>query len=148
MIEHDERDDYDDLRYEWPLADAETVLLPAGIMWVLGFVQLLLTQLGMVYMWIVTFENDREDANSSVLCSSLFIWPIMTASAVVMMIGADRFRRFQQYRLVFSATIITLLSLPCFCLAVFQVPLAIWIIVLLVRGDVRGRFEANQKGPA
>ncbi len=153
MSEHDQREDYDDKPDRGRLASKEIVAWPASVMWVLGLMQCVFTQVGLVFLacmfvaegldagksfgeiWQTAFSEEAE-------VLTLLAWPIVTACAVLVMQGANDLRRFRRYPLVIASVVLTFLSIPFIYLGVLGIPLSIWLALLLLRRDVRARFEA------
>lgn len=157
MSEHDEREDYDDLHYTGPLARRGIAGWPGSLMWVFGVVQLIAVQLVLgavaflyILMGIVDDGKSVAEVGADVLDSGNWVgfvaWPVLTAGPIIVIVAANNFRRFRRYQLVVAGAILTLLAFPFFYLAIFQLPLGIWLIVILLRRDVRARFEAVDRG--
>jgi hypothetical protein len=154
MSEHDERDDYDDADWVDVLAAKHLVRWPGAAMWTFGVVQLILVQLWIAFivtMWtLANFVDDdrtfaeawRTVTNNRALWGSFVLWPIATICACAMIHGANGFRRYDRYSWAVVGAILLSLSVPCPCLLVAQLPFGIWSIVLLLRRDVRARFDA------
>jgi hypothetical protein len=157
MSEHDQRDDYDDEPERGRLASKGIVAWPASAMWVFGLMQCVFAQI-FVAFWGYLFVSEgleegkslaeiiqqilaQEEAVVAIVC-----WPIATACTLVVMQGANNLRRFQRYPLVAIGAVLTFLSIPLIHLGVLGIPLAIWLMVLLIRRDVRARFEAVARG--
>jgi len=153
MSEHDQREDYDDEPDRGPLARKRIVAWPASAMWVLGLMQCIITQF-IVAFWTYLFVRIGLDDGKSlrdlleevlaneVALIALACWPMATACTVLVMRGANDLRRFQRYPWVVAAAVMTFLSIPFFYLGVLGIPLSLWIFILLLRRDVRARFEA------
>jgi len=157
VSKHDPREDYDDVFDMGPLAPAHIVQWPASMMWVFGLLQLIITQMGMaVFASSILFTiidehrtlgevwNSTKEQEAILL--ALPAWPIATVCTIVVMRAANDLKRFRRYPSVFAGAILTFLSLPFFYLGVVQVPLGIWLMVLLLRRDVQARFEAVARG--
>ena len=154
MTEHDPRDDYDDILDMGPQAPASLVRWPASMMWVFGLLQFIITQLWIAFLITVIvfthfvddnktlseFWNSVKDASNFWL--SVLVWPLASACTLLLMRAANELKRFRHYQLVVAGAILTVLSVPFIFLGVFQVPLGVWLIVLLLRRDVRAHFEA------
>jgi len=157
MIGHDERDDYDDERWDYQLPRTSVVRWPASAMWACGVVQLLGVQVwvGFVALLLVLVDLvDDDPALSDVwrkvcgepaLWGTFAAWPFATACALFVIRGANDLRRFRRYRWVVVAAVLTVFSVPVPCLAVLQVPVGVWVLLLLARRGVRARFEADAR---
>jgi len=158
MSEHDERENYDDI-LEWgPPAPPHIVRLPAAIMWGVGLSQFLIVQMwlailvgSLVFTHFVDDDKNLADAWDRVirkppLWGSFLGWPLATACTIIVMRGANDLKRFRRYHWVVVAATLTLLSVPIIFLGVVQVPLGIWLLWILLRRDVRARFEAVARG--
>jgi hypothetical protein len=153
VSEHDPRDDYDDEPWRDRASPKDLVRLPASIMWVFGLLQCIITQLYMGVGVATTAISLKDDGKSfrelwqtpkerEAMLALLVIWVIATLCTVAVMRGANDLKKFRRYRGVWAGAILTLFSVPFFYLGVIQVPLGIWLIVLLCRRDVQSRFEA------
>lgn len=158
MSEHDLREDYDDLHYQGPLARPEVVRWPASIMWVFGLLQLIIVQLWVGFLasilvmthivrdnkpWSEVWETATTEETFWI---SALAWPFLVAGPFVVIRAATHLRRFRRYPLVVAGVILTLLAFPFLYLAVLQLPLGIYLAILLLRRDVRARFEAVARG--
>jgi hypothetical protein len=153
MTGHDERDDYDDEGWGDQLAPAPVVHWPASAMWGFGVLQLILLQTWTAFvvalLVISHFVDDdrtlaelwRTITSSELVWMSLVGWPLATACAVVVIRGANDLGRFRHYWWAVTAAFLTLFSAPVVCLAPIQLPLGVWVLVVLARRDVRARFE-------
>ena len=153
MTVHDERDDYDDEPRGRPLAPDHVVRWPANVMWGLGWLQLIFTQFFAVLL--VTVEilvnfvdggktladlwRDFEDLDSYY---APVAWLLMTGCNIFVIRAGNDMRSFRRYWRVVVAAVMTTLAVPFVYFAVFQLPLGIWILVVIARRDVRARFEA------
>jgi hypothetical protein len=108
---------------------------------------------GRVFMAVFVINNFVDDDRTVAQAWQNFIrtdafwistlaWPAMTAATIVVISAANNLRRFRRYPLVITGTVLTLLAIPCSFVGVFQLPLGIWLLALLLRRDVRARFEA------
>ena len=138
MSGHDPRDDYDDLRERGPLARLESVRWPADTMWCLGLLQFCVVQAWMVFViFLITLAimgNSFAEMRDELIREPIFWvhvlgWPIATWAAVIVVRGGNDLRQFRRYPWVVGAAIITL-------------PLGVWFLAVLLRRDVRARFEA------
>ena len=158
MTDHDERDDYDDERWGDQLAPTSVVRWPASAMWGFGVLQLILLQTWTAFVVVLLVishfvDDDRTFADlwqtitrSELLWMSLAGWPFATAGTIAVIWGANSLRRFRHYWWTVTAACLTLFSVPIICLAPIQLPLGIWVLVVLARRDVRARFEAVARG--
>lgn len=154
MTDHDERDDYDDEPGRGPLAAQHIVHWPSSAMWAFGLLQMIFAQ-----MWIAFFatllvitnfvDDDRtwsdvwdQLKDEEAVWMTLAGWPVATLCTLVVMRGANDLRHFRRYPWVVAGTVLTILAVPFFYLAVIQLPLGLWVLYLLLRRDVRARFEA------
>lgn len=125
-------------------------------MWIMGFLQLISTQvwislpLGFLVLGFlggVTFaEAWQVIRRFPLLWVSFLFWPFATVISIIVMRGATNLEGFQKYTWVLIAASLTLVSMPIICLGVIQVPLGLWLLRLLLRPDVRARFEAVARG--
>ena len=159
MTGHDERNDYDDVRWDGhPLAPAAVARWPASAMWGFGVLQLILVQTWtafVVAILVVTFfvDDDRtvDDVWRAItrnpsLWMSFVGWPLATGCAIVVIRGANSLRRFRHYWWAVTAGFLTLFAIPVLFLAPVQLPLGVWALAVLARRDVRARFEAVARG--
>jgi hypothetical protein len=158
MTTHDERQDHDDERWDGhPLAPASVVRWPASAMWGFGLLQLILTQTWIAFlaaiMLVDVVDNGRTLADVwklvrkvPLLWLTLIGWPFATIGTILVMRGANELRRFGRYGLAITAAVLTMFAVPVVFLAVIQLPLGVWVLVLLARRDVRARFEAVARG--
>jgi hypothetical protein len=154
MIDHDQREDYDDIPAWGPLAPEYIVRWPASIMWVFGLLQFIATQLWLAFFagatLVVHFVDDGKTTGEywdtmkyePAFWLTVAGWPVATACTITVMRGANDLKRFRCYPRVVAGATLTLLGIPFFYLAVIQFPLGIWLFWLLLRRDVRARFEA------
>jgi hypothetical protein len=157
MSEHDEREDYDDERWGDQLAPASAVRWPASAMWACGVLQLLCAQVwvGFVVLLLVLIDLVDDDRTlgevwekvrrEPALWGTFAVWPVATACAVLVIRGANDLRRFRRYWWAVVAAVLTVFSVPVLCLAVLQVPVGAWVLVVLARRDVRARFEVEAR---
>jgi len=127
-------------------------------MWVFGVLQFIATQLWMALLISTIIVVEFVDGNQTLggfwisvkdewgFWLYLGAWPVATACAIIVTRAANDLKRFRHYQLVVAGAILTLLSVPCIFLGVIQVPLGVWLIALLLRRDVRARFEAVARG--
>jgi hypothetical protein len=152
MSGHDQREDYQDFAESDSLAPAECVRWPASAMWILGFLQLIGTQvwislpLGLLILGLLA-DGSLAHAWQVILrvpflWISFLSWPFATLISIVVMSGASCLAEFRRHTWVLIASSLTLLSMPILCLGAIQVPLGVWLICLILRPEVRARFEA------
>jgi hypothetical protein len=158
VSDQDQRDDYDDDRLHCPLATPEVVRGPASAMWGFGLLQLLLWQTWFAFVICLLVVSHFVDADktladlwrtitrSELIWLTLAGWPLATACTIIAIYGANCLRRFRGYRWALTAAILTLASAPVICLLPIQVPLGIWVLIVVLRPDVRARFEAVARG--
>ena len=158
MTDQDERDDYDDERWNWPLAPDHVVRLPAAIMWAFGLLQLLFAQVIFVLFVAVkvvvdvidsdqTWQQFWDDVQDEPAIWLVPIgWLLTTAWAVLVMRTANDMRQYRRYGAAVAAAVMTMCSVPFMYLAVIQFPVGVWILAVLARSDVRARFEAVARG--
>jgi hypothetical protein len=156
MRQHDPRDDYDDEPWKRRRTPEGLVRLPASMMWVFGLLQLIIVQLylgvGISTTVLSMMDDGRglgdlwQSPDRGAMLLVLAVWLMATVCTIIVMRSANDLRSFRRFPWVVAGVILTLLSVPFFYLGIVQVPLAIWIIVLLHRGDVRDRFEAVARG--
>jgi len=141
MSEHDEREDYDDLPNRGPLAPEYIVRRPAAMMWGVGLVQLIITQLAAFFyvalMVVFIFDGETTLGDTSEIVLGIAGWVAASVWLVTVMRAASKLRRFQSHRWVVTGAMLTLLTMP---------PVGIWLVWLLLRRDVRARFEAVARG--
>jgi hypothetical protein len=150
----DPRDDYDAQLGRSPLASERVVRAAASALWGFGLLQLLLWQAWVAFVVLMLLMTHFVDGDKTLddlwrtisgrpaVWLSLFGWPVATASTIAVIHGANGMRRFQRYGWAVTAAVLTLASIPVICLVPIQVPLGIWAIIVLLRRDVRARFEA------
>src|SRR5262245_38056525 len=154
VSEHDPREDYDDEPWNRRRSPQDIVRWPASIRWVFGVLQFIATQLWMALLISTTIVVEFVDGDQTLgefwnsvkdewgFWLYLGAWPVGTACAIIVMRAANDLKRFRRYTFVVAGAILTFLSVPCIFLGVVQVPLGVWLILLLLRRDVRARFEA------
>jgi hypothetical protein len=155
---HDPREDYDDEPGLGRLAPEQVVRLPASAMWVFGLLQLVGTQLWVGFVAILLLLVELVDhgkplddvwdkiEDEPIYWATLLAWPVATACGLFVMRGANDLRRFRHYWRVVAAVVLTLFSVPVVCVGVFQLPIGVWILLVVTRRDVRARFEAVARG--
>jgi hypothetical protein len=90
-----------------------------------------------------TFEEAWAAVNKDeFVWLALAAWLVGTVCTIIVMRAANDLKRFRRYHWVVAGAILTFLSVPLIYLGVIQVPLSVWLLVLLLRRDVRARFEA------
>ena len=158
MSEHDPRDDYDDEPARGPLAPTHVVELPGTVMWLYCLFHFLLAQLWFVY---VSFEfvekhfvRDNKDFEGALnsfkkdqtLYLSLAAWPLATILTMYVRRAAFNLLGFRCYRQVVIAAFIICFGIPFVLLAPISLLLSGYVFGLLLRRDVRARFEAVARG--
>jgi hypothetical protein len=147
---HDLRDDYDDEpRRERHLPDRLVQWL-AGAVEAFGRLQLLCSVVGLLAgtVWVFEILLDPQvpgrvrTAGISIILASL--WGIGWNALVVA--GARDMRRYQRYRLVMLAAVLSALPIPFVYFAPCSFPVSIGAIIVLLAPDVRARFEAVARG--
>ena len=155
MSEHDEREDYDDEPWRGDrLAPDHVVRWPTSVMWGLGLMQLVFTQTFIVMMVaaeiLVGFVDGGATLNDLWQDSDWWRippgWLVLTGCNVFVIRTASEMRRFRHYWRVVSSTVLVMFAVPFIFLTVIQLPLGIWILVVLCRRDVRARFQAVARG--
>lgn len=158
MKGRDQREDYDDDPDRGPLAPEHVVRWPASAMWVFGLLQLMATQLWLAFfagatlvVYVVDNGKTIGEAWDAMKYEPAFWltvagWPIGTACAITVMRGANDLKQFRRYSRVVVGAVFILLGIPVIYFAVVQFPLGLWLIWLLLRRDVRARFEAVARG--
>lgn len=153
MSEHDARADYDDEPNRAVLPPVPHIGTPADIMWTVGLVLLIIVQLWMafavcalVFSMVNRGVGLRELVDNVIRNKMMWLvfvgWPTATICNLLVLRGANDLKKFRRYWWVVVAAIITFLSIPFVYLAFVQVPLGIWLMLLLVRRDVRDGFKA------
>jgi hypothetical protein len=155
---HDPRQDFDDEPWRGHLAPEAMVRLPAAMMWVFGLLQFIITQLWIVFfaglLLFAHFVDEKKTIgelwtlikSDEEIWLGLAVWPVATACTIVVVRGANGLRNFRRYWWVVTGAILTVLAVPFFYLGVVQLPLGIWLLVLLARRDVRARFAVVARG--
>jgi hypothetical protein len=158
MSWHDQREDYDDHPELGPMAPPHTGCGVTSVMWVFGLMQFIGTQLWVAFVVTVLvishFVDDdktlddawRTVTNFEIYWVTFLGWPVATACAILVMRGANCLRQFRHYPLAVSAALLSILSVPFVCLAIVQTIVGIYALCLLLRPDVRARFEAVARG--
>jgi hypothetical protein len=144
MSGDDQRDDYDDEPDRGPLAPDHIVRWPAALMKLFAILHTILMQLiALLFVLAVIAESldDFDGALREVFQPEMLLmtlaWLLATACCAIEIRGASDLRRFRRYPWVVAGATITLLTMP---------PLGGWLIWLLLRRDVRARFEAVARG--
>jgi hypothetical protein len=148
VSEHDLRQDYDD-EPQRPRSTAASVLRQASdlIRWC-GQFQLTVSILGIMLILgtlVESWLNGRRLALWDEMAAYVVV-PLSVAGIVltpIALIGSTAMRKRTQYSLASAACAITILSLPCFVVAPFAIPLGIWGLMVLNRADVRESFECQ-----
>ena len=160
MSEYDERDDYDDEPRNRPLAPDHVMRWPASTMWAFGLLQLIFTQTIMTFLIVVTVVVNFVDGDKTLadfwahvtsnpeLWLGPLGWLLATAWTAFVIRAANGMRRYQRYWSAVTAAVLTMFSVPFFYLVVIQLPIGVWVLVVLARRDVRARFEAVARGHA
>ena len=158
MTDHDERDDYDDERRDRPLAADHIVHWPASTMWAFGLLQLIFTQTIIGFLIVLTVVVNFVDGDETLadfwshVTSNPELWLIplgwlvATAWTAFVIWAANGMRRYRRYWFAVTAAVLTMFSVPFFYLAVIQLPIGLWVLIVLARRDVRARFEAVARG--
>jgi hypothetical protein len=158
VSDHDEREDYDDERWNRPLAPDHVVRLPATVMWAFGLLQLIFAQLILAFLITIKVFADFVDGDQTVAGfwaefrgePAYWLvpvgWLLATVWTVLVMRTANNMRRYRRYWAAVAATIMTMCSVPFMYLAVIQFPVGVWILAVLARSDVRARFESVARG--
>ncbi|HEX3151889.1 MAG TPA: hypothetical protein VHR66_27705 [Gemmataceae bacterium] len=153
MIEHDERDDYDDEPWRGKLAPERVLRWPSSVMWAFGVLQFIFAQTGMIMLITTTVLLEFIDGDQTlaglwraVRSDPAFwlvplLWLLATVWTLLLIRAANDMRRYRRYRSVLAAVIMSMFSVPFFYLAVIQIPIGAWILLVLTRRDVRARFE-------
>lgn len=156
MSEHDEREDYDDEPWRGRRAPESLVRWPATAIWALGLGQFALSA---VLLGVAAYEftiravgwNHRPGEWKDLFRREDYLTILAgglagALSNAVILRGAAGLRRFRQYAWAVAATLLTVLAIPFFLLAVIQLPLGLWVLYLLLRRDVRARFVPVARG--
>jgi hypothetical protein len=155
---HDEREDYDDEPRDRPLAPEGVMRWPASVMWAFGLFQFIGAQVVAAFLVaLIVFFNfiDGDETLSSfwdhvqtVPELGLFplSWILATVWTFLLMRSANDMRQFRHYNSVVLAVIMFTLSVPFVFLAIFQLPIGLAILTVLLQRDVRARFEAVARG--
>jgi hypothetical protein len=158
MSDHDPRDDYDDELARGPLAPEHIVRWPASAMWAFGLLQLIFAQMWVALLAttivLTNFVDDDKTVSevwdrfkhTEAFWLTLAGWPVATFCTILVMRGGNDLRRFRRYPWVAAGTVLMMLAVPFFYLAVIQLPLGLWVLYFLLRRDVRARFEAVARG--
>src|SRR6185503_10066851 len=90
------------------------------------------------------FWDDLQDQPA--VCLVPIGWLLATAWTMFVMRAANAMRRYRRYWAAVAAAVMTMFSVPFVYLAVVQFPIAVWVLLVLSRRDVRARFEAVARG--
>ena len=148
MTGHDEREDYDDRPWKGQLAHPSVVRAPATALWVIGLVQFLCTLLGAPFGLLLFGPGapDGPDDWAGVFRNQGF-WNLVAICAagvvsnLLIMRGANHMLGCRRYPWAVTSAVLTMLSVPCIYFAILTVPVGSWALVVLLRRDVRARFD-------
>jgi hypothetical protein len=148
---HDERSDYDDEPWRRPRTPEQMIRLPRLALEWCGFLFVLLA-LGGAAMFIVFFlifdpDRDPERIDNLLICIGFTVANALWAAGLFH--GARRIGGWQSYRSAVLASSLAILPLPCPWVVVLTAPVGVWILVVLLRADVRAKFaevRRNHRG--
>jgi hypothetical protein len=153
VSEHDEREDYDDEPWKRRADVAALVHWPALLLGTFATIQLAFSVVGCIWLpgalvwnWIDPefFNNDGPQWPEVVL--GILACTVCASLNGLILVGARRLAKFQNFRLVLWAISVSFLSLPIIYCALVMVPISIWALVVVLNRDVRVRFEAVARG--
>jgi hypothetical protein len=146
---HDPRDDYDDQPWKRRATPEQLLRTPATIIEVFGAIQLGLSLLGFVIglgviVWgvIDPAAVDAEDMTWYEALAVLAVGLVAITWNWVIVRGASRMRACRNYRLAMTSAVLSFLPLPLYYCLPISAPVAVWALVVLLRHDVRARFDA------
>lgn len=156
---HDERDDYDDEPWRKRRLPEELLRTPAAMLSTFAVIQMGFSALGVIVLLVAVGRALLDPAPADPDWEDL-AW--YEAAAVVAMVlagvgavivwnwliirGAARMRTCRNYRLALAAAFLSILPVPFYYCGPISAPAAIWALVILLRRDVRARFEAVARG--
>jgi hypothetical protein len=153
VTEHDERDDYDDEPWRRRATPEQRLRTPASVIAAFGAIQLGFSILGgiataIVICWAL-FDPaavDAEDMTWYEAVAVLAIVGLMVAWNWLIVRGAARMRNCLNYRLAVLAAVLSFFAAPFYYCIPIYAPVAVWALLILLRRDVRARFEAVARG--
>jgi len=153
VSEHDVRQDYDDEPWNRRANPAALVHWPALLMGTFGVIQLVFSIAGCIWLpcalvwnWVDPefFNNDGPQWQEVLLGTIAFA--VCALLNWVIVLGARRLDKFENYRLVVWAIVLSFFSLPFIYCGVMTIPVSVWSFVVILHPDVRARFDAVARG--
>jgi hypothetical protein len=151
VTRHDEREDYDDEPWRGRLTAEQVVKPPADWLWSCGMFQLGASLCLAGFFGSVLLQRvwERQPIRPLDL-NAIFIWlPTAlagVAAAKIVLRGSAAMRQLRRYPWAMAAAVLTTLSVPCILALPYGAPVGIWALAVLLRPDVRARFEATDRG--
>jgi len=149
MTEHDPREDYDDQPWRGRATPEELLRTPASIIAAFGAIQLGFSILGWIASAVIIVWGifdpaavDADDMTWYEAVAVLAIVGLLVGWNWLIVRGASRMRHCRQYRLAVLATVLSFFSFPFYYCILISAPVSVWALVVLLRRDVRARFEA------